>query len=141
MRNVTDVRATKPKIRAFITDAANIEDETASGRINITEDDLVSNSLVFNSATSNSGEITVGAAIISGCNFTLLNDSGKFTGYNWTNTVVSIDLIYNDSTRVYMGYYYIVSHRESGKTIRVEALDAFKIMDIHQLYEVGITCL
>lgn len=139
MRNVTDVRATKPKIRAFITDAANIEDETASGRINITEDDLVSNSLVFNSATSNSGEITVGAAIISGCNFTLLNDSGKFTGYNWTNTVVSIDLIYNDSTRVYMGYYYIVSHRESGKTIRVEALDAFKIMDIHQLYEVGIT--
>lgn len=139
MRNVIDVRATKPKIRAFITDAANIEDETASGRVNITEDDLVSNSLVFNSATSNSGEITVGAAIISGCNFTLLNDTGKFTGYNWTNTVVSIDLIYNDSTRVYMGYYYIVSHRESGKTIRVEALDAFKIMDIHQLYEVGIT--
>lgn len=139
MRNISsDVRAKKPKLRAFITDAANIYDEEESGRINITNADLVSNSLSFSHSTSNSGEITVGAAIISGCNFTLWNDTGKFDGYNWTNTVVSIELVY-DNVSVYMGYYYIVSHRETGKTIRIEALDAFKIMDIHMLYEVDIS--
>lgn len=140
MKNISiDVKGKKPKLQGFITDATNIDDESESGRINITDKDLVANSLSFTSSTSNAGEITVGAAIIGGCNFTLWNDSGKFDNYNWTNTVVSISLVYDNSVSVYMGYFYIVSHRESGDTIRVEALDAFKIMDIHQLYEVGIT--
>lgn len=140
MRNIAiDARGTKPKIKAFITDAANLDGEISTGnRIDLTDRDFVSNSLVFNESTSNSGEITVGAAIISGCNFTLWNDTGKFDGYDWKNSVIDITLVINGES-VYMGYYYIISHTEKGDTIRVEALDTLKIMDIHMLYEVGIS--
>lgn len=140
MRNIAiDARGVKPKIRAFITDAANLDGEISTGnRIDLTDRDFVSNSLVFNESTSNSGEITVGAAIISGCNFTLWNDTGKFDGYDWKNSVIDITLVINGES-VYMGYYYIISHTEKGDTIRVESLDTLKIMDIHMLYEVGIS--
>ena len=140
MRNIAiDARGIKPKIKAFITDAANLDVEISTGnRIDLTDRDFVSNSLVFNESTSNSGEITVGAAIISGCNFTLWNDTGKFDGYDWKNSVIDITLVINGES-VYMGYYYIISHTEKGDTISVEALDTLKIMDIHMLYEVGIS--
>jgi hypothetical protein len=135
-----EVKYLKPKISAVLRDANLPDDDTGdtSARLTLSDADFVQGTLTFNEATSNSGEITIGAAIIGSCNFTLYNTNNKFTGYNWTNSAIDITLIY-DSTPVFMGTYYIVSHTESGKTIKVETLDPLQIMDSHMLYETGIT--
>jgi len=128
----------KPTITAYITHAElNEGEDVTAEKINLTEADFVANSLTFREATSNSGEITVGAAIISSFNFSLWNDGGKFNNWNWTNTIIDITITVN-GVDAYMGYFYIVSHETVGDIITIEALDPLEIMDTHKLYEVGI---
>lgn len=128
----------KPTITAYITHADLNEGEGVTAeRIDLTDEDFVANSLTFREATSNSGEITVGAAIISSFDFSLWNDSGKFSDWNWTNTIIDITITV-DGVAAYMGYFYIVSHETVGDTIKIESLDPLEIMDTHKLYEVGI---
>jgi hypothetical protein len=67
----------------------------------------------------------------------LWNDTGKFSEWTWTNSAVDITLVF-DGTEVYMGNFLVVSHTETGNTIKVETLDPLKVMDTHMLYEVGI---
>lgn len=147
----------KPKITAYLQhadfdetesatdDAATTADSTGSiggditeiTRFTLTDVDFVQGSLVFRHGTSASGEITIGAAIAGSCNFSLRNDDGKFDEWEWRNSIIDITLDFNGK-KAYMGYYYIVSHTTTGNVIKVEALDALKIMDVHMLYEVGI---
>lgn len=113
-----------------------------SGTISLFNSDFVADSMIFKSGTSNSGEFTVGAAIIGGLDFALMNDSGKFSNLDWFDSKVSITLSVtkdNYTRRVEMGTYYIVKHYERGNIINVECHDALKILDEYQIYEDKIT--
>lgn len=125
----------KPRISGYLR---GIKAETSSNRITLSDSDFVYNSIVFRHGTSDSNEITVGAAIIGSCDFSLWNDAGKFDNWDWVNSAIEISLIFNDET-VYMGSYVIVSHTKSGNTIKVEALDWLKVFDSHTLGECNIT--
>ena len=135
MRTEKDYAGIKPRISGYLR---GITAETTGNRIDLSDSDFVYNSLTFRHSTSDSNEITVGAAIIGSCNFTLWNDSGKFDNWDWINSAMEISLIFGDKT-VYMGSYVIVSHTESGHNIKVEALDWMKVLDEHNLGECGVT--
>lgn len=135
MRTDKDYAKTKPKITGYLR---GITAETTSNRIDLTDSDFVYNTLTIRQSTSESGEITVGAAIISSCNFTLWNYDGKFNDWNWTNSAAEIYLEF-DTDKVYLGSYVIISHATSGNTIKVEALDWLKVFDSHTLGECNIT--
>ena len=135
MRTDKDYAKTKPKITGYLR---GITAETTSNRIDLSDSDFVYNTLTIRQSTSESGEITVGAAIISSCNFTLWNYDGKFNDWNWTNSAAEIYLEF-DTDKVYLGSYVIISHITSGNTIKVEALDWLKVFDSHTLGECNIT--
>lgn len=135
MRTDKDYAGIKPRISGYLR---GITAETTGNRIDLSDSDFVYNSLTFRHSTSDSNEITVGAAIIGSCDFTLWNDSGKFDNWDWINSAIEISLIFGDET-VYMGSYVIVSHTESGHNIKVEALDWMKVLDEHNLGECGVT--
>ena len=135
MRTEKDYAGIKPRISGYLR---GITSETTGNRIDLSDSDFVYNSLTFRHGTSDSNEITVGAAIIGSCNFTLWNDSGKFDNWDWINSAIEISLIFGSET-VYMGSYVIVSHTESGHNIKVEALDWMKVLDEHNLGECGVT--
>ena len=135
MRTDKDYAKTKPKITGYLR---GITAETTSNRIDLSDSDFVYNTLTIRQSTSESGEITVGAAIISSCNFTLWNYDGKFNDWNWTNSAAEIYLEF-DTDKVYLGSYVIISHITSGNTIKVEALDWLKVVDSHTLGECNIT--
>lgn len=102
--------------------------------ITLSNSDFVQNSLAFKSGTSNSSEFSVGAAIIGECDFSLMNDSGKFSGLDWFDSRVEITLT-ADGTALDMGYFYVVKHHELGNVVTVESYNALKILDEHALYE------
>ena len=133
MRIETDLTRYNPQIIMTMTQA---DGET----LILTNSDFVANSLKFRSSSSESGEITVGAAIIGSCNFKLWNDTGKLDGFAWTNATVDVTLKFSDEaeTSIYMGKYFIVSHTVSGQTVSVESLDNLKILDEHMLYELKV---
>lgn len=135
LRTEKDYIGMKPRISGYLR---GIKAETSSNRITLSDSDFVYNSITFRHGTSDSNEITVGAAIIGSCDFSLWNDSGKFDNWDWVNSAIEISLIFNDET-VYMGSYVIVSHTESGNIIKVEALDWMKVLDEHTLGECGVT--
>lgn len=135
MRTDKDYAKTKPRISGYLR---GITAETTSNRIDLSDSDFVYNTLTIRQSTSESGEITVGAAIISSCNFTLWNHDGKFDEWNWTNSAAEIYLEF-DTDKVYLGSYVIISHTTSGNTIKVEALDWLKVFDSHTLGECNIT--
>ena len=135
MRTDKDYTKTKPKISGYLR---GITAETTSNRIDLSDSDFVYNTLTIRQSTSESGEFTVGAAIISSCNFTLWNYDGKFNDWNWTNSAAEIYLEF-DTDKVYLGSYVIISHVTSGNTIKVEALDWLKVFDSHTLGEGNIT--
>ena len=131
MRTETDYTKVKPKISGHLR---GITAATTGNKIYISDSDFVYNTLTIRQATSDADEITVGAAIISSCNFTLWNDSGKFSGWDWTNSAIELYLEFGNET-VYIGSFVIISHTESGNTIKVEALDWLKVFDSHELGE------
>lgn len=135
MRTDKDYTKTKPKITGYLR---GITAETTSNRIDLSDSDFVYNTLTIRQSTSESGEITVGAAIISSCNFTLWNHDGKFNDWEWTNSAAEIYLEF-DTDKVYLGSYVIISHTTGGNTIKVEALDWLKVFDSHTLGECNIT--
>lgn len=135
MRTDKDYTKVKPKISGYLR---GITSETTNNRINLSDSDFVYNTLTIRQSTSESGEFTVGAAIISSCNFTLWNYAGKFNNWDWTNSAAEIYLDFGADT-VYLGSYVIISHVTSGNTIKVEALDWLKVFDSHTLGECGIT--
>lgn len=135
MRTDKDYAKTKPRISGYLR---GITAETTSNRIDLSDSDFVYNTLTIRQSTSESGEITVGAAIISSCNFTLWNHDGKFDEWNWTNSAAEIYLEF-DTDKVYLGSYVIISHVTSGNTIKVEALDWLKVFDSHTIGECNIT--
>lgn len=134
MRTDKDYTKVKPKISGYLR---GITSETTSNKIYISDDDFVYNTLTIRQATSDTDEITVGAAIISSCNFTLWNHEGKFDGWDWVNSAIELYLEF-DSETVYIGSFVIISHTESGNTIKVEALDWLKVFDSHELGECNI---
>ena len=133
MRIEADLMRYNPQITMTMTQA---DGET----LVLSNSDFVANSLKFRSASSESNEITVGAAIIGSCNFKLWNDTGKLDGFAWTNATVDVTLKFSDEakTEIYMGKYFIVSHTVSGQTVSVESLDNLKILDEHMLYELNV---
>lgn len=131
MRTEIDYTKVKPRISGHLR---GITAATTGNKIYISDSDFVYNTLTIRQATSDADEITVGAAIISSCNFTLWNDSGKFSGWDWTNSAIELYLEFNSET-VYIGSFVIISHTESGNTIKVEALDWLKVFDSHELGE------
>lgn len=131
MRTEIDYTKVKPRISGHLR---GITAATTGNKIYISDSDFVYNTLTIRQATSDADEITVGAAIISSCNFTLWNDSGKFSGWDWTNSAIELYLEFNADT-VYIGSFVIISHTESGNTIKVEALDWLKVFDSHELGE------
>ena len=133
MRTDVDLTRYNPQIIMTMTQA---DGET----LVLTNSDFVANSLKFRSASSETGEITVGAAIIGSCNFRVWNDTGKLDAFAWTNATVDVTLKFSDEakTEIYMGKYFIVSHTVSGQTVSVESLDYLKLLDEHQLYELNV---
>lgn len=135
MRTDKDYTKTKPKISGYLR---GITAETTSNRINLSDSDFVYNTLTIRQSTSEAGEFTVGAAIISSCNFSLWNNTGKFDSWDWTNSAAEIYLEF-DTDKVYLGSYVIISHTTGGNTIKVEALDWLKVFDSHNIGECDIT--
>lgn len=135
MRTDKDYAKTKPKITGYLR---GITAETTSNRIDLTDSDFVYNTLTIRQSTSESGEFTVGAAIISSCDFVLWNDGGKFDNWDWTNSAAELYLEFS-TDKVYLGSYVIISHTTGGNTIKVEALDWLKVFDSHNLGECNIT--
>ena len=95
-------------------------------------------SIKFRGGTSESSEFSVGAAIIGGLDFTLINDAKKFSGLDWFDSKVQISLEISGEV-VDMGTYYVVKHYERGNVVTVECHDALKILDEYQIYEDDIT--
>lgn len=109
-----------------------------SGSISISNEDFASGSVVIRGGTSESSEFSVGAAIIGSLTFSLINDSGKFSGLNWFDSRVHI-YMFVDNSMVYEGEYYVVQHKEQGNIVSVECHDGLKILDEYQIYEDDIT--
>lgn len=131
----------KPSISATLHLNSNNPSTTAT----LTDNNFVSNSMVFKEGTSNSDEFTVGGAVISELDFTLMNDEGQIDAIvtDWFDARVSVDLIAKDTggndVTLHMGYFYVAKHYEQGNFITVECYDALKILDEYNLYELGIT--
>lgn len=109
-----------------------------SGTIVLSDRDFMAGSIKFRGGTSESSEFSVGAAIIGGLDFTLINDDHKFSGLDWFDSKVQISLEISGEV-VDMGTYYVVKHYERGNVVTVECHDALKILDEYQIYEDDIT--
>lgn len=109
-----------------------------SGTIVLSDRDFMAGSIKFRGGTSESSEFSVGAAIIGGLDFTLINDAKKFSGLDWFDSKVQISLEISGEV-VDMGTYYVVKHYERGNVVTVECHDALKILDEYQIYEDDIT--
>lgn len=109
-----------------------------SGTIVLSDRDFLAGSIKFRGGTSESSEFSVGAAIIGGLDFTLINDAKKFSGLDWFDSKVQISLEISGEV-VDMGTYYVVKHYERGNVVTVECHDALKILDEYQIYEDEIT--
>ena len=131
MRTTADVAGIKPVISGKIIFADSTE-------MSISDRDFMANSLTFKHGTSNSGEFSVGAAIIGACSFGLMNDSGRFTGVSWYDSKVQITLTAG-TVDINMGEYLVVSHKETGHVISIEAYDRMQLLDQYGLYEDNIT--
>lgn len=134
MRTDKNYTKIKPSISGYIRGLG----DKSGNKININDSDFIYNSLVLRQSTSSPDEITVGSAIISSCNFALWNDNGKFTDWDWKNSAVELYLNFGNE-KIYMGSFVIVSHKENGNTIKVEALDWLKVLDEHSIGECNIT--
>lgn len=138
MRTTSKLAGIKPRLNAVMRDATS----SSGAKITLTDDDIVYGSMVLRSGTSDSGDITIGAAIIGSCNFSLWNDDKRFDGWNWTNTAVDVAFEYGegeDVEKVNVGSFLVVSHKESGNTISVQCLDWLKLYDEHSIYECNIS--
>lgn len=108
------------------------------GTVNFYDADIASGSTQFESGVSNSGEFTIGAAVLGAVKFTLLNETMKFSAISWVNATVDM-FVTVDETKVDMGRFYVVNHNGSANTISIEAYDALKILDEYRVYEAGVT--
>ena len=131
MRTNANIAGIKPTITGTIT-------LSGGTTISLTDRDFQAGSLNFKSGTSNSGEFSVGAAIIGACSFGLMNDTGRFDGVSWYDSSVSITIT-AAGTVLPMGEFLVVSHKETGRVIAIEAYDRMKLLDEYGLYEHQIT--
>ena len=120
----------KPDITGYVM---NFPDGSLS--IPLEQSDFVSGSICISTGTSKPGEFTVGGCVIGSLAFSLMNTSGKFTGYDWTNKVVRL-ILRAGGQEVQTDDYWVSSHKESGPVIQIEAYDAFRVFDEHRLYEI-----
>jgi hypothetical protein len=136
MRNVTDIAGVKPQI----TGTLYLQNGSS---VSLNNSDFKANTFAIQSGTSNSNEFTVGACVIGALNFTLMNDTGKFSGIDWYDSRVAITLDFGSNKTITYEYYWVVKHHEIGQLITVECYDALKILDEYNLYELtqnyGIT--
>ena len=135
MRTDKNFVGVKPKISIVMR---KLSSTGSDARITVTDSDLVYNSLTFRYGTSDSGEITVGAAITSSCSFAIWNDNHKFDDWDWKNTACDVTLTFG-TDKLIMGSFLTISHTSTGNTIKVETLDWMKLLDEHQLSECNIT--
>ncbi len=139
MRSNADLNLeVKPQILATLYTP---NDETPSR--SLTDTDFVSNSPEWQFGTSERDIFSVGGAVISSFDFTLMNDEGQFDGINWYDARVAVTLrcLLNNSsntTDIDMGYYYVTKHHEQGNFITVECYDALKVLDEYQIHELRI---
>lgn len=105
--------------------------------------DIVAGSLSIKSGTSNSGEFTVGGAVIGSLQFGIMNDTGDFSDINFVNAYAEVYCSATDSEGktygVYCGRFWFVNHKETGNVINCEANDMMQIMDEHQMYELELS--
>ena len=110
--------------------------------INIGNKDLVAGSLSLKTGTSNSGEFTVGGAVIGSFQFSLMNDTGKFDGINYVNAYVTVTMsafVNGGAQTIQMGKFWFVNHKETGNVINCETYDIMQIFDEHQMYEQSVS--
>lgn len=97
--------------------------------------DFWADSISFSEATSQSGEFSVGAAVIGSFGFTLNNFSGRFSDEVFPGAMV-IPLLYytinGEPEYLPKGAFYIASHKTMGNLIRCTAYDGMKLLDEHQ---------
>lgn len=97
--------------------------------------DFWADSISFSEATSQSGEFSVGAAVIGSFEFTLNNFSGRFSDEVFPGAMV-IPLLYytinGEPEYLPKGAFYIASHKTMGNLIRCTAYDGMKLLDEHQ---------
>jgi len=101
----------------------------------LSDGDFWADSISFNEATSQSGEFTVGAAVIGEFNFTLNNFNGNLTDEIFAGAKVIPSVYYTiNNTPEYLpkGVYYVASHKTNGNLIRVKAYDSMKLLDEHK---------
>lgn len=135
MRTDKNFVGVKPKISILMR---KLGTTGSDARITVTDSDLVYNSMTFRYGTSDSGEITVGAAITSSCSFAIWNDKHKFDNWDWKNTACDVTLTFG-TDKLIMGSFLTISHKSTGNTIKVETLDWLKLLDEHQISECNIT--
>lgn len=131
MRNIgVATKGYKPVFNMTLTDGNNHS-------YSITDHDVQADSLAIRTGTSNSGELTIGAAIIGSLSVTLLNDgsnNNKYDNVDWRGAYIEATFTVNGAN-VQLGRYYVNEHSENGGAIRVVAYDAMQILDGYQIYE------
>ena len=135
MRNISvETKGYKPEFNMTLTDGNNHS-------YTITDHDVQADSLAIRTGTSNSGELTVGAAVIGSLSVGLLNDGSnynKFDNVTWRGAYIEATFTVH-GTNVQLGRYYVNEHSEQGGAIRVVAYDAMQILDGYQIYEHNFT--
>lgn len=102
--------------------------------INLSCPDLAQGSVTIRTGTSRPNEFSVGSCVIGTLDFTLMNKDRKFDSVDWTNAKVRLSFTAGGHT-VQSDDYFIVSHKEAGGIIYVQAEDAFRVLDERYLYE------
>ena len=127
-------RQYKPSFNMVLTDGNG---QTYS----ITNGDVQSDSLAIRTGTSNSGELTLGAAVIGSLSVVLLNDdknSNKYDNVAWRGAHIEAAFTVHGAS-VSLGTFYVNEHSEQGGTIRVVAYDSMQVLDGYKIYEHNFT--
>ena len=94
----------------------------------VSEEDFWQDSIEILSGTTQSGEFTVGSAVIGSFRFALNNFTGKFDNVNFVGAVI-VPAFTVDNYTLTSKNYYLVSHKVTGDVIFCEAYDAMKLLD------------
>lgn len=131
MRDSTFPAGVKPSITVTIRQADGTTYE-------LTDKNLQAGSVSFSFGTSNSGEFTIGGAVIGSFKFSIINRNQLYDTIDYVNATVEPVLSFDGKT-LNMGKYWFVNHKETGSVIVCETYDALQILDEHQIHEDDIT--
>ncbi len=123
------VRGFKPAVTLYL------KPHSSATTIQITDSQLVQGSLALRSGTSLNGQFTVGGAVIGSLSFAILDKDKSYHTFNWYDSKIKMRLDYPNNEYIETGWYFVVSHKESGLRVSVECYDAMKVLDEYEIYE------